>query len=243
MPEEWRGRKVGLLDVLLRDRQQVRAKHSFWFVTGIETVDSLLPFIQGWNANTQFNGGYDLAWQEFRDWLREVRGEPLLASWYINPLQGCQGDHEKAVLILLDLVAEYVGQFGSAPRGKASAMDERIAATYGPFPKEWSGRRVGLLDALLWIRRRLREGQELSFITSADTVDSLFSFTVGWARNNASNAREDLVWQSFCTWLRDIKKEAPGEGWHIKYLQDCQGDHRKAALKFLDFVAEFMASR
>ena len=40
LPEEWRGRKVGLLDVLLRDRQQVREKHAFWFVTAAEFMAS-----------------------------------------------------------------------------------------------------------------------------------------------------------------------------------------------------------
>jgi hypothetical protein len=243
LPDEWRGRRVGLLDALLRDRQQVRMKHAFWFVTGIETVDSFFPFIQGWNANTQLNGGYDLAWQEFKTWFQETRGEPLREDWYVKPLRDCQGDHERVVLMFLDLIAEYVERFGLSPRGTAGAMDERVATAYGPLPKEWGGRRVGILDALLWIRRRMSEGRELSFITGSDTIDSLYSFTIGWARNNASNAREDLVWQSFCVWLRDVKKEFPGEGWHIKYLEDCQGDHRKAVLKYLDFAAEFMGSR
>jgi hypothetical protein len=33
------------------------------------------------------------------------------------------------------------------------------------------------------------------------------------------------------------------EGWVAKYLRDCQGDHHAAIKKFLDFVAEFAATR
>ncbi|HYO52068.1 hypothetical protein [Archangium sp.] len=146
-------------------------------------------------------------------------------------------------MVLLDRVAEYVERFGPTPRGKAGAMDERIAAIYGPLPRQWGGRQVELLDALLWLRQRMHEGRELSFVTGTDTVDSLYSFTMGWIQNSVFNESRDLTVEPFQDWLRDVKKEAPGDGWYLKYLRDCQGDHRKAALKFLDFAAEFMASR
>ncbi|WNG54560.1 hypothetical protein F0U59_07020 [Archangium gephyra] len=243
LPEAWRGRRVGLLDALLRCRWWVRERHALWFVTGFESVDSLLPMSRGWLAHTHFNGGHDLAWQEFLEWYQDSQGEPLLQDWYVKPLRDCEGDHERAVLVLLDLVATYVERFGPTPRGRASATDERVAATYGPLPKAWGGRQVELLDALLWLRQRMREGRELSFLTGQDTVESLHSFTLGWIQNSVFNQSKDLTVASFQDWLRDVKKEAPGEGWHVKYIQDCQGDHRKAALKFLDFAAEFSASR
>ncbi|WNG33527.1 hypothetical protein F0U61_07775 [Archangium violaceum] len=167
----------------------------------------------------------------------------MTQDWYVKPLRDCQGDHERATLVLLDLAAEYVERFGVAPRGKAGSLDEMVSTLYGPLPKEWGGRQVEMLDALLWIRQRMHEGRELSFITGEDTVGSLYSFTLGWLRNSLFNARKDLTVAPFQEWLRDVKKEFPGEGWHVKYLQDCQGDHRKAALKFLDFAAEFRTSR
>ncbi|WNG43987.1 hypothetical protein F0U60_07690 [Archangium minus] len=240
---QWRGRRVWLLDALLWGRYQVKERHALWFVTGLETVESLLPFIHGWNAHTHFNGGDEPSWQEFLDWFQVTRGQPLKQDWYVQPLRDCQGDHEKAALVLLELVAEYVERFGVAPRGKAASLDEKVAATYGPLPREWGGRQVELLDALSWIRRRMHEGQDLSFFTGQDSVDSLYAFTSGWILNTVVNARKDLTVAPFQEWLRDVKKEFPGEGWHVKYLQDCQGDHRKAALKFLDFAAEFRASR
>lgn len=243
LPEEWRGRRVGLLDAFLEDGQRVREKRAFWFVTGIEAADSLFPFTQGWLANTHLNGGAEPAWQEFLDWYQEERGEPWSPGWYVKPLQECQGDEERTVLVLLDLVARYVQAHGVFSRGKAGAMDERISATYGPLPKEWGGRPVEFVEAMLWLRQRMREGQGLSFLTGMETVDSLFCFEVGWIRNTIYNQRRDPSIASFRDWLRDIKKELPGEGWHVKYLRDCQGDHRRAVMKFLDLAAEFQASR
>ncbi len=239
LPEEWRGHRVGLLDALLWARTQLRMKRGLWFVTGIETVDSLLPFIRGWTANTRLNGGHEQAWEEFRNWLRDAKGEPLADGWYIRHLQATQGDHDQTALKLLDLVAEYVEQFGSAPRGTAGVRDEEVALMYGPLPREWGGRQVRLLDALLWAHRQMSEGHELLFLTGTNSVHSLFSFTQGWASNSQFNERSD-GWGDFGDWLRDVKKEFPPEGWHLKYLRDCQGDDREAALKLLDFVSEYV---
>jgi hypothetical protein len=239
LPEQWRGRRVSLLDALLWGREQVLVRHALWFATGTDTVDSVPAYIKGWLANARFNGGDDLAWQEFRDWLRQVKGEPLSEGWHTRYLLQCQGDHEKAALKLFDAVAEYVEKFGPVPRGEAAPRDEKIAREYGALPREWGGRQVRLIDALLWIRERMHEGHELSSFTGLDTIDSLWCFKVGWSSNSSFNRRGEVGWGGFVTWLRDVKKEFPGEGWHVKYLHDCQGDHRKAVLKFLDFVAEY----
>jgi hypothetical protein len=40
-----------------------------------------------------------------------------------------------------------------------------------------------------------------------------------------------------------VKHELPTEGWDVKYLRDCDGDHERAIRKFLDFVAELVALR
>lgn len=239
LPEHWRGRRVSLLDALLWGREQVLVRHALWLATGTDTVDSVPAFIKGWLANAHLNGGYDPAWQEFRDWLREAKGEPLSEGWHTRYLLEHQGDHEKAALRLFDAVAEYVDQFGPGPRGKVTPMDKKTASEYGALPKEWGGRQVPLVEALLWMRERMSEGRELSSFTGLDTVDSLWCFSIGWCSYSAYNQRDEPGWEEFSIWLRDVKKEFPGEGWHVKYLHDCQGDHRKAVLKFLDFVAEY----
>jgi hypothetical protein len=242
LPEEWHGRRVGLIDALLWARQQLRSRHSLWLVTGGETVESFVPFIRGWLANTHSSGGDDAAWQEFLDWFQGRAGEPLPEDWPSTYLRDCQGNHKQAALKLLDAVAEYVERSGPAPEDAARAVGEQTVRDQGqePPPRGWSGRQVRLLEALLRVRQQLHEGRALSSVTGSDTVHSLFCFTLGWASNTGFNRHEDREWEAFCDWLRDIKKEFPGEGWHVKYLRDCQGDHRKAALKFLDFAAEFM---
>jgi hypothetical protein len=83
----------------------------------------------------------------------------------------------------------------------------------------------------------------LCFATGFDTVESLVSFTLGWASNTQFNGGSDQEWQDFLDWLDEVKHELPPEGWHVKYLRDCGGDHERAALKFLDFAAEFVALR
>ncbi|MDY7226227.1 hypothetical protein [Hyalangium rubrum] len=109
------------------------------------------------------------------------------------------------------------------------------------FPEAWRGRRVGVLDALLYFRGQLKQGRGLWFLTGGTTVDALRSFILGWCANTQFNGGSEPQWQEFVTWLRDVKGEFPGEGWHVKYLRDCDGDHERAALKFLDFVEEFVS--
>jgi hypothetical protein len=122
-------------------------------------------------------------------------------------------------------------------------MGEKKLGKIEPLPKEWTGREVKLMDALLYARKRILENQGLWSVTGADTVESLAAFTVGWASNTQFNGGKDQDWRDFWDWLRDVKKEMPSEGWPAKYLRDCDGDHERAALKFLDFAHEFMLLR
>jgi hypothetical protein len=122
-------------------------------------------------------------------------------------------------------------------------MSDKKVAKEELLPEEWRGRKVGLLDALRYTRQQLLMGRGLWFVTGGNTVDSLLSFTIGWASNTQFNGGRDQEWRDFWDWLRDEKHELPPEGWHIKYLRDCGGDHERAAMKFLDFVEEFVASR
>jgi hypothetical protein len=112
-----------------------------------------------------------------------------------------------------------------------------------PLPEELRGRSVALLDVLKWSRQQLLRGRGLWYVAGGDRVDSLVSFIHGWLAHNVFNGRSDPDWQEFETWLRDVKGEFPGEGWHVKFLQDCEGDHERAAMKFLDFVEEFVTQK
>ena len=96
------------------------------------------------------------------------------------------------------------------------------------------------MDALLYARQQFLKKRGLWFVTGFDTVDSLVSFTLGWASNTQFNGGDDQEWQDFLDWLRDVKHEMPPEGWHVKYLRDCGGNHESAAMKFLNFAEEFI---
>lgn len=242
LPESWRGRRIHLLEALLHVRHYVRERHALWFMTGFETVDSLFPFIQGWLANTQLNGGSERAWQEFLTWYRGTRGQPLRADWYVRPLQECQGDDERTALVLLDLVAEYADRFGVSPRGTLFAMEEPVVPRHGEMPRGQRDHPVELVDVLLWLRRSLRAGGDLASITGAPTMDSLFCFTCGWLRNTVYNQARDVTAEPFQNWLRESNRELRLVGWHTYCLRASGGDHARAIRMFLDLVAEFSAS-
>jgi len=110
-----------------------------------------------------------------------------------------------------------------------------------PVPEALRGRKVGLLDVLRWSREQLLIGRGLWYVAGGERVDSLVSFIHGWVAHNVFNEGSDLEWHRFELWLRDVKGEFPGEGWHVKFLADCEGNHERAAMKFLDFVEEFVA--
>ncbi len=122
-------------------------------------------------------------------------------------------------------------------------MSERKVGKIEPLPAEWRGRRIGLLDVLIYTRQKLLERRGLWSVTGGDTIDSLFFFITGWASNTQFNGGKDQEWRDFMDWLDEVKHELPYEGWHVKYLSDCDGDHERAALKFLDFAHEFVTLR
>jgi hypothetical protein len=123
-------------------------------------------------------------------------------------------------------------------------MSRRIIASRElPLPEQWRGRKVTLIDALLHMRQEMLRGRPLWLFTGEDTVQSLVSFLLGWGSCIRFNGGVEEEWSEFLDWLRDTQHEIPPEGWHLKFLADCGGDHTRAALKFLDFVHEFTSAR
>lgn len=118
-----------------------------------------------------------------------------------------------------------------------------ITSQETPLPEQWHGRKVTLIDALLHIRQEIQRGRPLWLFTGEDTIQSLVSFLQGWGSCIRFNGGNEEEWGEFLDWLRDTKQEVPPEGWHVKLLSDCGGDHMRAALKFLDFVNDFASSR
>jgi hypothetical protein len=100
---------------------------------------------------------------------------------------------------------------------------------------------VYLLDYLMRLRQEKTRGLLLDM--GEINVARMSAFINGYLSCEDANGIEDEEYCLFHKWLRDVKQEFPTEGWDVKYLRDCDGDHERAIRKFLDFVAEFVALR
>ncbi len=104
-----------------------------------------------------------------------------------------------------------------------------------------SHRHVYLLDYLM----RLRQEKTRGLLLDMGEVDvtRMVAFIDGYRACQRANGIKDEEYVLFHDWIRDVKNELPTEGWDVKYLRDCDGDHERAIQKYLDFVAEFVALR
>jgi len=110
-------------------------------------------------------------------------------------------------------------------------------------PKDWEGRPVSTLDLLLFIREKVNEGVMLEMFLGSVNAHAMRSFIEGSSMALQYNGLPDQEFEDFVVWLRDVKREWPEDGWVKKYLRELGGDHEAAIKKFLDFVAEFAATR
>ena len=111
MPEEWHGRPVSLIDVLLRIRQEhARGRPLGFFFRGMETTDAVASFETGYQACCRYNGIEDIRYEAFKDWLLQIKRETSSEGWHKTYLVEFSGDHSKAIQKHLDLVAEFVAQ-------------------------------------------------------------------------------------------------------------------------------------
>lgn len=110
-------------------------------------------------------------------------------------------------------------------------------------PADWEGRFVSTLDLLLFIREKVNEGVMLEMFLGVVNAHAMRAFIEGSTLALQYNGFPDQEFKDFLVWLRDVKREWPGEGWVAKYLRELGGDHAAAIKKFLDFAAEFAATR
>lgn len=106
-------------------------------------------------------------------------------------------------------------------------------------PSELKGRRLSIIDVLLFVYDQLRRGVMLEMFIGTVDVHAMVAFVEGINWANYCAGYGDNEFQAFLAWLRDIRREWPAGGWWKKYLEDSQGDHRAAIMKFLSRVEEF----
>jgi hypothetical protein len=98
---------------------------------------------------------------------------------------------------------------------------------------------LALLDLLLLIRSDMqaRSGPVLHIGIPDTGRFRCFMEGYSWCSSHLGiNFGEDNL---FSGWLQEVKQAWPGEGWEAAYLRECDGDHRCAIRKYLDYVAEF----
>lgn len=106
-----------------------------------------------------------------------------------------------------------------------------------------SGHPIFVLDVLMEIRDEAQRGRPFWLFFGAEHVEVMWAYIAGYVNCCSRNGFTDEEWGRFVDWLSDVKHEFPeGGGWVRKFLDDCGGDHGKAMMKFLDLVAEFVAT-
>ncbi|HZH13950.1 MAG TPA: hypothetical protein VE057_06285 [Archangium sp.] len=107
-PEEWKGRFVPTLDVLLFIREQILGGVMPEMFFGRLDVGALAAFVHGVRFHLYGGGVEDARYQEFSAWLRDVRNEfPAGKGWAGLYLEEAGGDHQAAILRFLERCAEY----------------------------------------------------------------------------------------------------------------------------------------
>ncbi|HYO59319.1 hypothetical protein [Archangium sp.] len=108
--------------------------------------------------------------------------------------------------------------------------------------KQRSGLRVSVLVELMDIRTHARSGRPLSDLLGSEHFEEMVAYIEGYLRCAWRSGCQDNEYIHFRDWLSDVKGEYP-EGWKEHYVQVCGGDHEKAMMRLLGFIAEFLALR
>ncbi|HYO51828.1 hypothetical protein [Archangium sp.] len=108
-PEEWRGRTVYTLDMLMFLREEFHRVGTLLVHTGATDINVLNSFVNGITFVQYCNRIEDKGCEEFFAWLRDVKNEfPCGGGWARKCLEACHGDHHAAIERFFGFVAEFV---------------------------------------------------------------------------------------------------------------------------------------
>src|SRR5688572_30108261 len=87
-PEEWKGRTVYMLEVLMFIREQINSGNmpeifiGFPAYIGYATIETLESYIDGYLFSLSCHRIHDAGYKEFLEWLRDVKKEsPAEGGW------------------------------------------------------------------------------------------------------------------------------------------------------------------
>lgn len=101
---------------------------------------------------------------------------------------------------------------------------------------------VPLLDVLMNLHADMnnREAGPYAYIGMPD-VERLTGLISGYLQCLHA-LRVEVGTDALCRdWMRDVKQVLPGQGWGSVYLEEFEGDAKRAIQKYLDYIAEFRA--
>jgi len=93
-----------------------------------------------------------------------------------------------------------------------------------------------LIEELLYISK---ERVRAEFITGYKSIESVYSFVLGYGAAARRAKFDDQRFKAFCQWLMK-RGDFPNNGWAEKLLADCKGDSKAAVDVFLDRVEKFV---
>jgi hypothetical protein len=101
---------------------------------------------------------------------------------------------------------------------------------------------VPLYDVVLRIREDMRSRTSGPYLyIGMPDVGRVRCLIIGYAECLRAFGVDEAADDLFGEWMFSSKKAVPAQGWDQGYLEEFHGDHRRALLKYLDFVAEFRA--
>ena len=101
---------------------------------------------------------------------------------------------------------------------------------------------IPMKDMLLRIREDMRSRTSGPYLyISMPDVGRVRCFIGGYGECLRAFGVEEGPDDLFGQWMFNVKQAFPAQGWDNGYLEEFHGDHRRAVLKYLDFVAEFRA--
>lgn len=106
-PEDWKGRAVSTLDLLLFIQRRMSEGLTLEMFLGAVDAHAMRAFIEGSSMALQYNGLSDQGFEEFVVWLRDVKKEWPVEGWVKKYLRESGGDHEAAIRKFLDFAAEF----------------------------------------------------------------------------------------------------------------------------------------
>ena len=81
--------------------------------------------------------------------------------------------------------------------------------------------------------------QRLFLYIGGVDIHRLDAYLLGYERALSDLGQPDAALGDFCRWLRDVKKEHPGEGWPTYFLNSAGGNQVAALTAFLQRVNEY----